>query len=54
MYQLVLCTKLVWCLMINTYLCEHVFDDIHDVFNQFVSYKPISVQQYQFVYVNVL
>jgi hypothetical protein len=39
MYQLVyrkvvLCMKLVWCLMMNTYLCEHVFDD---VFNQFLS-----------------
>jgi hypothetical protein len=39
MYQLVyrkvvLCTKLVWCLMMNTCLSEHVFDD---VFNQFLS-----------------
>jgi hypothetical protein len=48
------CTKLVWCLMMNTCLCKHVFDDVHDVFNQFLSYKPVSVQQYQFVSVNVL
>jgi hypothetical protein len=39
MYQLVykkvvLCMKHVWCLMMNTYLCEHVFSD---VFNQFLS-----------------
>jgi hypothetical protein len=39
MYQLVyrkviLCMKLVWCSMMNTCLCEHVFDD---VFNQFLS-----------------
>jgi hypothetical protein len=31
--KVVLCTKHVWCLMMNTYLCEHVFDD---VFNQFM------------------
>jgi hypothetical protein len=42
MYQLVY-RKLVWCLMMNTCLCEHVFDDIHDEFNQFVSYKHVSV-----------
>jgi hypothetical protein len=23
--------------MMNTCLCEHVFDDVHDVFNPFVS-----------------
>jgi hypothetical protein len=39
MYQLVyrkvvLCMKLVWCSLMNTCLCEHVFDD---VFNQFLS-----------------
>jgi hypothetical protein len=39
MYQLVyrkvvFYTKHVWCSMINTCLCEHVFDD---VFNQFLS-----------------
>jgi hypothetical protein len=39
MYQLVyrkvvLCTKHVGCSMLNTCLCEHVFDD---VFNQFMS-----------------
>jgi hypothetical protein len=39
MYQLVyrkvvLCMKYVQCLMMNTCLCEHVFDD---VFNQFLS-----------------
>jgi hypothetical protein len=39
MYQLVyrkviLCTKHVWCPMMNTCLCEYVFDD---VFNQFLS-----------------
>jgi hypothetical protein len=39
MYQLVywkvvLCTKYVWCSMMNTCLCEHVFDD---VCNQFLS-----------------
>jgi hypothetical protein len=34
MYQLVLCMKLVWCLMMNTALCEHLLDD---VFNQFLS-----------------
>jgi hypothetical protein len=33
MYQLV-CRKVIWCLMMNTCLCEHVFDD---VFNQFMS-----------------
>jgi hypothetical protein len=32
--KVVLCSKLVWCMMMNTYLCEHVFDD---VFNQFLS-----------------
>jgi hypothetical protein len=32
--KVVLCTKHVWCSMINTCLCEHVFDD---VFNQFLS-----------------
>jgi hypothetical protein len=39
MYQLVyrkvvLCRKHVWCLMMNTCLCEYVFDD---VFTQFLS-----------------
>jgi hypothetical protein len=42
MYQLVYrklvsCTKLVWCSMMNTCLCEHVFDDVHYIFNQFLS-----------------
>jgi hypothetical protein len=39
MYQLVyskvvLCTKYIWCSMMNTCLYEHVLDD---VFNQFLS-----------------
>jgi hypothetical protein len=39
MYQLVyrkvvLCMKHVWCSMMNTCLCKHVFDD---VLNQFIS-----------------
>jgi hypothetical protein len=34
MYQLELYTKLVWCSMMDTCLCEHV---LHDVFNQFLS-----------------
>jgi hypothetical protein len=34
--KLVLCTKLVLCSMMNTCLCEHLFDNVvHDVFNQF-------------------
>jgi hypothetical protein len=42
MYQLVYrklasCMKLVWCSMINTCLCKYVFDNVHDVFNQFLS-----------------
>jgi hypothetical protein len=32
--KVVMCMKLVWCSMINTCLCEPVFDD---VFNQFLS-----------------
>jgi hypothetical protein len=32
--KFVLCMKHIWCSMMNTCLCEHVFDD---VFNQFVS-----------------
>jgi hypothetical protein len=32
--KVILCTKHVWCSMMNTCLCEHVFDD---VFNQFLS-----------------
>jgi hypothetical protein len=34
--KLVLCMKLVWYLMMNTCLYEHVFDDVHDVLNQFL------------------
>jgi hypothetical protein len=37
MYQLVyskvvLCTKLLWCSMMKTCLCEHVFDDVFNLF----------------------
>jgi pentatricopeptide repeat protein len=35
MYQLVY-TKLVWFSMMNACLCEHVFDDVHDVFDELV------------------
>jgi hypothetical protein len=33
-WKVVLCMKHVWCSMMNTCLCEHMFDD---VFNQFLS-----------------
>jgi hypothetical protein len=35
--KLISCTKLVWCSTMNACLCEHVFDDVHDLFIQFVS-----------------
>jgi hypothetical protein len=38
--KVALCTKLVWCSMMNTCLCEHVFDD---VFNQFLSMYLIII-----------
>jgi hypothetical protein len=42
--KLVLCTKFVWCSMMNTCLCEYVFDDIvHDIFNQFLSMCMIII-----------
>jgi hypothetical protein len=36
----VLCTKLVWCSMMNTCLCEHV---LHDVFNQFLFVSNVYI-----------
>jgi hypothetical protein len=32
--KLVSYTKLVWCSMMNTYLCKHVLDDVHAVVNE--------------------
>jgi hypothetical protein len=45
MYQLVyrkvaLCMKLIWCSIMNTCLCEHVFDD---VFNPFISMRMMII-----------
>jgi hypothetical protein len=35
MYELVY-MKLVWCSMMNTCLCEPVFDDVHNAFDELI------------------
>jgi hypothetical protein len=49
MYQLVCIQnlyQLVQCSMVNTYLCEPVFDDVHDVYNFLLLSICVSIQNW--------